>query len=125
MSKTYRFINATGASNVFANVTAPDQLISVSSSRSQVTRSGVTAPLIRTSFVMTQPVSLSEPGCTDGCAPHGIFTELVRIETSHAGSVGDLLKHLKEAVAVIEANPSYFDGFNFPQGADIVVPDLV
>lgn len=124
MPKTYRFIDAKGATNTFADTTAPDRLISVSSARSQVTRSGVTAPLIRTSFVMTQPVSLSEPGCTDGCAPHGVFTELVRIETSHAGSVGGLLTHLKQAVAVIEANPSYFEGFNFPQGTDITVPDL-
>ena len=124
MPKTYRFIDAKGATNTFADTAAPDHLISVSSARSQVTRSGVTAPLIRTSFVMTQPVSLSEPGCTDGCAPHGVFTELVRIETSHAGSVGELLAHLKQAVAVIEANSSYFEGFNFPQGTDITVPDL-
>lgn len=124
MSKTYRFVRANGVTNIFADITAPDSTIGVQSQRSLVTRNGVQAPLVRTSFVKASPISLTEPGCTDNCAPRGLFTRLVRIETSHAGSSADVITALEEALAVVKANPSFLEGFNFPPSTDIVVSDL-
>lgn len=119
MQKTYRFIATSASGLTFADVSAPSNVLSFTNERKTVTRGGVTAPVVRTSIVMTKPVSLSAPDCTDKCAPQGQFTESLRLETSHPSDSAKLIADLKELVDFLELNPSVFDGFNPPASVDI------
>lgn len=119
MQKTYRFIATSTSGLTFADISAPSNVLSFTNERKTVTRGGVTAPVVRTSIVMTKPVSLSAPDCTDKCAPQGQFTESLRLETSHPSDSAKLIADLKELVDFLELNPSVFDGFNPPASVDI------
>lgn len=121
MTQTFRAISATVGNTVFADIAAPDKKLSVTSNRTNVTRNGIQAPVVRTALVFTAPVSLTEPGCTDNCAPHGLFTESIRIETSApATSKTQLVADLKMVVSILESHDSIFDGFVPPSSVDIV-----
>lgn len=119
MAKTYRFITTSASGITFADISAPSNTLAFTNERKTVTRGGVTAPIVRTSVVMTKPVSLSAPECTDKCAPQGQFTESLRLETSHPSDSAKLIADLKELVDFLETNPSVFDGFNPPASVDI------
>lgn len=121
MIKTYRFIASTTNGVSFADITAPSNTLNFANERKTVTRGGVTAPVVRTSVVMTKPVSLSAPECTDKCAPHGQFTRSLRLETSHPSDSAALIADLTELVNFLELNPSVFNGFNPPASVDILL----
>lgn len=80
----YKFTNAAmkPGQYVFINVANPDQTLSISAERKNVTRNGFTTPLIRTTVNLSTPEHVKMPDCTDKCLPGALFTRSVRVETS-------------------------------------------
>lgn len=118
---TFRAISTSSTGVTFAQIDNPDHLLKIGASRQSVNRNGVTQPLIRVTAVLSLPLHAGEPGCVDGCAPKGVFTRSIRIETSSiASDKATLLADLELLVATLKGNDgSVFDGFTPPAGTDI------
>lgn len=120
MNRIFRAIKATPGSVTFAELSKPDNTIKLESSRSNVTRNGVQAPLVRTSAVLTSPTKMAEESCTDGCAPKGVFTRVVRIETSDVAlNKAQLVADLTMMISLLNGADGYFDGFTPPSSIDL------
>lgn len=117
----FRAISSTAQGVTFAELTNPDHQVKIGAVRQNITRNGVTQPLIRVTANLVLPLHTSESGCADGCAPKGIFTRSVRIETSSiAMDKATLIKDLNMLVSILESNGgTIFDGFAPSPSADI------
>lgn len=117
----FRAISSSTQGVTFAELTNPDHQVKIGAVRQNITRNGVTQPLVRVTANLTLPLHTSEPGCADGCAPKGIFTRSVRIETSSISmDKASLIADLNMLVSILESNNgSVFDGFTPSASADI------
>lgn len=117
----FRAISSTAQGVTFAELTNPDHQVKIGAVRQNITRNGVTQPLIRVTANLVLPLHTSESGCVDGCAPKGIFTRSVRIETSSISmDKAALIKDLNMLVSILESNDgTIFDGFTPSPSADI------
>lgn len=127
MNKTFTNTEMLPGQNVFANVEKPDQSLRIGATRTNATRNGVKASLVRSHVVLTTPLSLTKANCSDACAPEGDFTRSVRLEfSSPTSSKADLLADLKMLTGYLEtSSDKLFEGFIPPASQDIVLVSAV
>lgn len=124
MKKTFRYISTAQNNTIrFANIAKPSETLSFHSERQRVNRTGVAADIVRNTIVKTNSISLSQVNCTDNCAPQGVFTRSIRLETSHPTTSVELVAELEEVLAYLKTNTSVFNGFNPPASVDILLGD--
>lgn len=121
----YTFTNAAmkPGQYVFINVAKPDQTLSVSAERKNVTRNGFTTPLVRTTVNLSTPEHVKMPDCTDSCLPGALFTRSVRVETSGVAlSKALLIEDLELVIKFLKSHTEkLFEGVLPTASVDIVI----
>lgn len=119
----FKYINSKPNGIVFADTANPESKFSMATERSYYKSNGIQKPIVRTNTLITHSDSIRPADCTDGCSPMGIFPRSTRIVTSGITTkASDVINDLKFMIGILETNPTYFEGFNLSQTAELEYP---
>lgn len=119
----FKYINSKPNGVVFADTANPDTKLSMSTERAYYKSNGVQQPVTRTNTLITHNDLVRPADCADGCSPMGAFPRSTRIVTSGiSAKASDIIADLKFMIGVLETNPTYFEGFNLSQTAELTYP---